>query len=70
MRRALATVVGALALTGALSVPAHADDIGAPVHADKPVTGIAGVLGHPVKAASDIAGLRFGELPWPVPSQR
>ncbi|MCQ4080319.1 hypothetical protein NGB36_06840 [Streptomyces sp. RB6PN25] len=54
MRRALATLVGALAFAGALSVPAHADG---------PGSGVSGLLGEPVKTASDIGGLHFGELP-------
>ncbi|MGW1378198.1 hypothetical protein ACWD6P_28545 [Streptomyces sp. NPDC002446] len=54
MRRALATLVGALALAGALSVPAHADG---------PVVGVPGILGEPVRAASNIGGLQFGGLP-------
>ncbi|MFJ9409455.1 hypothetical protein [Streptomyces sp. NPDC101393] len=54
MRRTLATLLGALALAGALAVPAHAD---------APDTGIAGVLGEPVKAASDVGPLTVGQLP-------
>ncbi|MEV0369266.1 hypothetical protein AB0I10_05505 [Streptomyces sp. NPDC050636] len=54
MRRALATLVGALALTGALSVPAHAEG---------PGSSVSGLLGVPVKAASDIGPLHLGELP-------
>ncbi|MEU7637998.1 MULTISPECIES: hypothetical protein [unclassified Streptomyces] len=54
MRRALATLLGALALTGVLSVPAHADG-------NEP--GVGGVLGDPLKVASDIGPLHVGRLP-------
>ncbi|MFG2890728.1 hypothetical protein QOM21_09675 [Streptomyces sp. Pv4-95] len=54
MRRTLATLLGAFALAGALSFPAHAD---------VPGTGIAGVLGDPVKAASGVGPLQVGQLP-------
>ncbi|MFG2136888.1 hypothetical protein [Streptomyces sp. NPDC048650] len=54
MRRALATLLGALALAGALSAPAYADD---------PSAGLAGVLGVPVKAASDVGPVHIGRLP-------
>ncbi|MFF2811289.1 hypothetical protein ACFVT2_29750 [Streptomyces sp. NPDC058000] len=54
MRRALATLLGALALTGVLSVPAHADG-------NDP--GVGGFLGNPLKVASDIGPLHVGRLP-------
>lgn len=54
MRRAVATLLGALALTGVLSVPAHADG-------NDPEIG--GFLGDPVKVASDIGPLHVGRLP-------
>lgn len=57
MRRVLATLLGALAITGVLSIPAHA---GEPV---APGAGIAGLLGDPVKAASDVGPLHLGRLP-------
>ncbi|MEU9110314.1 hypothetical protein AB0D04_00635 [Streptomyces sp. NPDC048483] len=55
MRHALATVLGALALTGALSIPAHANG-----PTPDPVTG---VLGIPLKANSAIGPLHIGQLP-------
>ncbi|MFI9047572.1 hypothetical protein [Streptomyces sp. NPDC053427] len=55
MRRVLATLLGALALTGTLSLPAHADG-----PTSDPV---AGVLGIPLKANSTIGPLHVGQLP-------
>ncbi|GAA2669169.1 hypothetical protein [Streptomyces lunalinharesii] len=54
MRRALAALLGALALAGALSAPAHADGTG---------PSVTGVLGDPLKVASDIGPLHVGRLP-------
>ncbi|MFF4606051.1 hypothetical protein ACFY12_25330 [Streptomyces sp. NPDC001339] len=54
MRRALTLLAGALAVTGALSTPAHADNRG---------PGLVGIIGEPVRAASNIGGLEVGGLP-------
>ncbi|ANZ15190.1 hypothetical protein [Streptomyces noursei] len=54
MRRALVTLLGAVALTGVLSVPAHAGGLGA---------GGRGIIGDPLKVASDIGPLHLGRLP-------
>ncbi|UQA95040.1 hypothetical protein [Streptomyces halobius] len=55
MRRTLATLLGAFALTGALSLPAHAE---------QPAPGGAiGLLGVPLKATSEIGPFHLGELP-------
>ncbi|WP_198540089.1 hypothetical protein [Streptomyces sp. CT34] len=54
MRRVFAALLGAFALAGALSVPAHADGPGA---------GVLGILGNPVKATSDIGPVHIGKLP-------
>ncbi len=53
MRRVLVTLVGALALAGALSLPAHAE----------PGPGVIGILGEPVRANSNIGGIQLGQLP-------
>ncbi|MFE0189352.1 hypothetical protein [Streptomyces sp. NPDC059008] len=53
MRRVLVTLVGAFALTGVLSLPAHAE----------PGPGVIGILGDPVRANSNIGGLQVGQLP-------
>ncbi|GGU51396.1 hypothetical protein GCM10010211_15080 [Streptomyces albospinus] len=54
MRRVFAALLGAFALAGALSMPAHADGPGGAV---------LGILGAPVKATSDIGPLHIGRLP-------
>ncbi|WP_275462388.1 hypothetical protein [Streptomyces noursei] len=54
MRRALAALLGTLALTGVLSAPAYADGTG---------PGVTGVLGDPLKVASDLGPLHVGRLP-------
>ncbi|MFJ9849607.1 hypothetical protein [Streptomyces sp. NPDC101150] len=55
MRRVFATLLGALALAGTLSIPAHA---GTP--APDP---LGGVLGIPLKANSTLGPLHVGQLP-------
>ncbi|MFK0296179.1 hypothetical protein ACIQU6_37680 [Streptomyces sp. NPDC090442] len=53
MRRALAAFLGAVALMGILSVPAHADS----------GTGLEGALGAPLKVVTNLGPLHIGQLP-------
>ncbi|MFB7634150.1 hypothetical protein ACFC0M_24830 [Streptomyces sp. NPDC056149] len=54
MRRALAASLGAVALIGILSAPAHAGGTG---------TGLGGALGSPLKLVTNLGPLHLGRLP-------
>ncbi|KIZ18868.1 hypothetical protein [Streptomyces natalensis] len=56
MRRALAALVGALALAGTLSLPAHADPPGV-------TQNVPALIGVPLKLSSDVGPLHLGNWP-------